>query len=577
MAITVEELITRWGLDFDSAKLKSVYDQVDKLKGTLQVVAAGFAAASAAVVGLAKFTSDAGSRIDFLSKRLGTSTETVQELGYAFQALGGLDFDQYADVIASFSKRLQEAISTQSGEAWEGLKLLNFNINSLADSKGNLKNVEGAFYQIADAVASLPASKQIFFADKFFEGEAEKVVNVMQGGSGAIRKFAKEARDLGLIMDKETIAASVQFRLEVGRMMGVLTSLRNTVGAGIIPALSELIDTTILWIKQNKELISSTSIAFSKDLVTIISLIGSAFFYTVNAMAAFIDALGGVDKAVRVLNIAMLGFAIVGTAYLVWIAAIPLAIAAAIALIALIVEDIMTFFEGGNSITGKLVEKVKDYGNQIKVWWSTLGDVSKGLLIAIGAVVFAGPLAIYAIITIFNLLVKKINEAAAWYEEFKQSALNSIEQVATGLWENFKDAFDKVKDYVMTFINWMQDHFTVKNMIKFLTQGLPGLLPDINLDSAKKIIDGLKLDLQNGPMAFASNITPETAPLLSSQKQVQTFQTNTFTFAPTLPQLPSSLTKTEALRQLERSIQTPVNDFFQYVRNQSLDNQDTVE
>lgn len=576
MAITVEELVTKWSLNFDGKTLQSIQDRLGKLKDTLAVVATGFAAASAAIAATAKFTSDAGTQIDRISGMTGIATDRVQELAYAFQSLGGLEMDQFSDLMTSFTRRLTEAIKTQEGEAWEGLKLLNFDINRIADSSKRLKDPVDAIYQISDAIAALPtAGEQGLIADQLFEGETEAVINVLRRGSGAIRNFQQEARELGFIMDQSAIKKSIEFRMATNRLMAVLTGLRNTVGVELIPVLSEMIDGTIEWIKQNKELVSSGLIAFSKDMILIIGVLARGFVEVTNAMGWFINAVGGVDKAMRILNITLAGFATAGVIYLASIAAVPLAIGAAILAAAFLIEDFWTFLEGGDSIFGDLVNWVKSLGDKFQAWYETLNPLQK---VATELLLFI-PKSLYGIFIILSQLPGAI---VAVYEKFKEwfeegrIMIAVFQDAISKIKDSFAEAFDDVKKIVISFLDYMQKNFTVSNMLRFLSSGIDAILPEGFSEDIPGIMQGLSMSELGSPLAFAGGITPQTAPTLQTNGAIQNNQSYQFTFAPQLPPLPQNVSKQEALRTLERNASSKFDDFTQFLRNQAQDNEDTV-
>ncbi len=172
---------------------------VDKVKGAFIALAS---VASVAV--FAKLTKDAiqfADNIGKVSDAVGLATDTYQ--GYVHAAsLAGVQQSQLNSNLTAFVKRV--------GEAREGvgplISFLRKYDETLLKNIQSSKNQEHAFGLVADAIQNATkATDKAAIANAAFSRAGISMVNMMKNGAAGLREMKKEAYDLGIILDEQTI------------------------------------------------------------------------------------------------------------------------------------------------------------------------------------------------------------------------------------------------------------------------------------------------------------------------------------------------------------------------------------
>jgi hypothetical protein len=164
------------------------------------------AAASAAALGamFAKVTNDAD-QLNNLALRLGTTTEALSELRHV-AAVSGVDFNVFSTAMQRMVRRIDEAAKTGKGEAAPALKELGLDAERLAALP-----LDKQFEVIASQMALMTRqASRVRLAMKLFDTEGVALVQTMSKGGAGIRAMRKDARDLGIVLDKETAKGAAE-------------------------------------------------------------------------------------------------------------------------------------------------------------------------------------------------------------------------------------------------------------------------------------------------------------------------------------------------------------------------------
>lgn len=178
----------------------------------------GFATAAAvAMLALGKASFEAAAKIDDASRRIGVSTDVLQEFEYVARRTGGATQDAEA-AIDSFGKKLSSAAAGLSKADLDAFKALGFNQDDLR----RFKSVEEALDATTDRISDLGLETDRLAA-------ATKVgLGAMSGafrqGGDAIADYRDEAHEAGEVMEADLIVkgARAQEQLEhLSRVVGV--------------------------------------------------------------------------------------------------------------------------------------------------------------------------------------------------------------------------------------------------------------------------------------------------------------------------------------------------------------------
>lgn len=228
---------------------------------------------------------DMGSEMDDMSQRTGIGVEALSELAYAAQ-MSGADMGTFENGIRGMQKSI--------GDAGRGLSKPIAALQRLGLSYEQVKDLspEDQFSLIADRLSGMadPTLKAATAMD-LFGTAGQQLIPMMADGAEGIEAMRKNARDLGLSMSKEDVAASAKLGDAFDTLWMVLKMVAFTIGSALAPIMQTLVvrmttmvASAINWIKQNKQLV-----------VTVLK-VGAA----VVAAGVALVALGGVIVGVGV-------------------------------------------------------------------------------------------------------------------------------------------------------------------------------------------------------------------------------------------------------------------------------------
>lgn len=430
MAGTVRELLTKWGFQVDQKPLERFNKSISDAKTTIALVGAQAIAQAGALFGLADSVATTGDEFAKTANRIGFSIETLQEYSHVAQ-LAGSSTQEMNGAIEGLTLSISEA-KKGGGSLIE--PLIRLNQITGRDLLSSMGNADDLMLELADTFATMTdETEKAELATKIFGGSGLAMVNVLNQGSAAIKAQKQEARDLGVVLSEKVAKQSEVFKDSLLRVKQVFLGLRNSVGAELIPLITEIMDQFRDWVKINKEwikggiktvidsmisgtktLLSVTSKMFKviKSLVKAFGGLENVLQFVIIAMATFtavkfLSAIG--NMAIAVGSGLVLAFRSVGNAALiaqVKMFAIPIAIGLAIAAIALLIEDVVAFFQGRDSITGKIIKAlegvdiagvlrskfnaatsvVRDFANKVSSWLDNLFDMPDLELDIAGAV-----------------------------------------------------------------------------------------------------------------------------------------------------------------------------------------------
>ena len=165
-------------------------------------VAIGGLAVGLAVRRIAQFTNDAIKAGDAIAKtadKVGVGIEALQKLRFAAD-LAGISQEKLDSSLERFTKRIGEA-SQGTGEAKKALEILGV---SFTDANGKIRPTEAVLSAVADAMASVETPAQrAALAAQLFGREGVGLVNLLKGGSSALRIFGAQAEAAGAILSED--------------------------------------------------------------------------------------------------------------------------------------------------------------------------------------------------------------------------------------------------------------------------------------------------------------------------------------------------------------------------------------
>lgn len=194
--------------------------------------------AGSGLVAMAKQAADSIGAIGELADQLGISTDSLQAFQYAATQVG-LSQQELETGIARLTKTVGEAATGNKAaiDSFErfGIKIL--------DARGNVRSTDDVLRDIADAMQAIDdPAKRAALATDLLGKAGQKLIPFLQEGAAGIDAFIQQARDMGVVLDRETIAKADEASDKIAALSQVLTIQFNAALVELAPLLSAAAD-----------------------------------------------------------------------------------------------------------------------------------------------------------------------------------------------------------------------------------------------------------------------------------------------------------------------------------------------
>lgn len=352
--MVLEELVEILRFDFDDKDLKTFNGAVKDATKALAAVGAVAAAAGGAIFAFTKEVAETTDEMGKQAEIMGVTSEAYQELIHSAE-LNGSSQDSLRSSIIGVSKAASEA-ARGTGAGIEAFALLGV---EAMDAAGNIKSADELLLDVADSLDGIGSqAEKIELLSKL--GISDDMILMLDQGSDAMRRQMQEARDLGFVLSEEATKASAEFNDELLAATKTVKGIGNQIAVSLMPGMTEMLTTFKEWVIENRAMIKQNIAAFLDKTRRAIAAVFNIASRVVNVINALVDAVGGWEIA---LMGAAAAFAILNASAL----ALPALVIAIAAGIFLLVEDIITFAQGGESAIGSLVDILKtDLGKAVE-------------------------------------------------------------------------------------------------------------------------------------------------------------------------------------------------------------------
>lgn len=204
--------------------------------GGIAQVAGLAAVAGAAAIAMANNTAAAANEIGKLSVTSGLGAQSLQELSYAF-GVNGVSSQDFSQGMKGLAVKVNEAAHGNQ-EAQATFKALGVEVR---DSSGKIRPMEAILYDVAEAFKKMPdGAQKSALAVKLMEEAGLKLLPVLTQGADSIKRFADEAKNIGVLFTPEQIEAAKQWEQNMARIRFASSAVGRSIGNEIIPALAKL-------------------------------------------------------------------------------------------------------------------------------------------------------------------------------------------------------------------------------------------------------------------------------------------------------------------------------------------------
>lgn len=224
-----------------------------------------------AMIDMTKETAEAASEILRLSSVTGQSTDSIQEFDYAAEMIG-VSSDRIRDSLKETTNKMQEARDGNEATAAAYAKLG----VSITDANGNLRSAEDVFYDTIDALGQMEnRTERDALAMDLMSESAQELNPLIDAGSGALKKYAAEAHEMGYVLDNESLTALDNVDNGFNQLEKTTEALKKQMAAEFAPYVTEALEKIREFIQKiGKTLIESGVVdAIGSILESAISLI----------------------------------------------------------------------------------------------------------------------------------------------------------------------------------------------------------------------------------------------------------------------------------------------------------------
>ncbi len=259
------------------------------------------------------------------SREARVSTSQMQELRHA-AVIGGVGVERMNSAVTTFGQSLRKAERWGNGTTFM-LRRLGIQAR---DSNGRIRPTGELMDELAVAFEHIESpARRARIATQLFGEAGRRMLDIMHTGPGGIRALRGELAELGGGVTPEAVEASRRYTQATERMGRAQDSLRSTLAVALLPALSWLVE-----------------------------------------RGAHVEGLfARLTHGTHVVQIAIAGLAAaaVAAAAPIVIAWAPVALpfvvlAAKAALVVAVLDDLITFAEGGDSALGRLIDSIWGVG-----------------------------------------------------------------------------------------------------------------------------------------------------------------------------------------------------------------------
>jgi hypothetical protein len=200
----------------------------------MAVVAAGVAAVTGAALAFVRSSAAFGDAIGDASKAAGMSTTAFQEYRFALKEAADMSDDEFASAAARLNKTLGEA-REGSMSAVKAFEAIGVSQAQLADASFTTDQAMAAFVAKMEALKD-PAIAAAVSTDLFGKAGAS-LGAALQGTPGQVGDLVDRARELGVVLGPDAVAAASQFDQKMNELTASFEVLKMKLANDLMPVL----------------------------------------------------------------------------------------------------------------------------------------------------------------------------------------------------------------------------------------------------------------------------------------------------------------------------------------------------
>ncbi|ADG20397.1 tail tape measure protein TP901 core region [Paraburkholderia atlantica] len=369
--MTLDEFIVKLGVSADVNQAKAFREQLTGITKAASVATAAIAGLAAGVTAWLAKSLDGLDALNQVSRETGESVEFIQRLGYAAD-MSGASVEAATGSIRGMTKAIGEA-AAGVGRGAPAFEKYGLHAKNADDSVKQFSEVLG---DVQDKMARMSKAEQGAFLSKI--GIDPSMVQVLRMSREELQGLFAEADAWGVSSAEQADAAS-EWKDQITDLAFGFDALRTQIAIGLLPRLKEFIGNLKEFLRTNRQVVQNGINRF-------IGLVYSAGQVLVNLfrfIAKVTDGIGGMRVALLLVGAALAWFK---RASLLAFATNPVFwLVAAIGVLLLLIDDFMTYLDGGEAEFGEFWETLREpiaavraeigaFIRDLKRWWAEHGE-----------------------------------------------------------------------------------------------------------------------------------------------------------------------------------------------------------
>ena len=354
----VDELVTL--LSFKTSPgtekaIKSIKDGISTLKSEITKWAAAATAAGAATSAFLLSASDKAIELQKLSQSTNLSTDSLQQWQYAAEAVGASS----AAVTSDLESLLKTMSSPIPGELNMELMMLGVSVHN---ASGQLRGADEVLKDVGDKLNKMSSARAVQWAERV--GISNDTLMLLKQGRQGLSELFEEAQLVGAIIPEDAINRGAELSKSIKTLKTVFQALGNSIALSFAPNLKKVVDNFKQFLINNADFVRQ-GLGITIDGVSrgfgrfwdILVKIKDGFVALLQPMQPFLKNMDAVKVVAGLVTGALAGFlALMAPAILQFAA-----VGAAIAGVSLVIEDFITWLQGGESVIGDIVNAFSNW------------------------------------------------------------------------------------------------------------------------------------------------------------------------------------------------------------------------
>ena len=387
-AQALQEFFVSLGFEVDTAKINEFEQQTARLRDEMLKIGTVITGVAG---GIGMFVTTIAQGIDELgdfAEMESVSIAALQEIGHAAQ-LSGSSLEAVKASVSGVNKTVGEAALGigRGAQTFEKLGM------SAKNADGSIKSFDQVLEEVAGKMEGLSRQEQIALAEKL--GIDRSLIPLLAKGRGELEALREEARAFGIASEEDAAKAGA-LTDALDRTKFMLGALGKQIAVGFMPQVTAVLDSFRGWLVANRKIINS---GVGGALKTVTAIIGTLWDWTVRLadgavrlvkrLSDFKVVTWAAGAAVAALFayqagafFTTLGGAVMTAARALFTfnasAALPVILVGGLVIvIGLLVDELVNFYEGNETVIGQLNEK---YPGAIYAAWTALVALGGGFI-----------------------------------------------------------------------------------------------------------------------------------------------------------------------------------------------------